>query len=262
MTSMVTLTTDVGDVYAAQLKAMLYRRLPAGSVVDLTHTLPAHRVGEAAFLLRHMAQRFPPGTVHLAVVDPGVGSERAPSGIVTQEGSILVGPDNGLLWPLATALGSPRAFRLDPARVAAAADVSPTFEGRDLLAPAAALLASGASLEFLGTPLEPTRYEIPTARTLPSGIDGVVLHIDRFGNLITNILTAGGPSPGDAVTVRLGLGPAHRSVRQRTYAELRPAGWGVLGSSFGYLEISCREDSAARRFRAHVGDRVRLAWRK
>ncbi|MGA7861626.1 MAG: SAM-dependent chlorinase/fluorinase [Thermoplasmata archaeon] len=262
MSALVTLTTDLGDVYGAQMKAMLYRRLPAGSVVDLTHSLPAHGVPEAAFLLLHMAQRFPAGTVHVAVVDPGVGSERAPAGIATGEGSILVGPDNGLLWPLATALGSPRSFRLDPARIAAQAAISPTFEGRDLFAPAAALLASGASLEFLGSPLEAQRYDLPVALAGVDGIEGVVLHIDRFGNIITNAPSAEGPAVGGVVAVRIGRGPARRGVRRRTYADLRPTGWGVLGSSFGSLEISCRERSAARRFAAHVGDRVRFTWRK
>jgi S-adenosyl-L-methionine hydrolase (adenosine-forming) len=260
MSPLVTLTTDLGDVYGAQVKAMLYRRLPAGSVVDLTHALSAHDVPEAAFLLLHMAQRFPSGTIHLAVVDPGVGSDRAPVGIATSDGSILVGPDNGLLWPLAAALGNPRAFRLDPARVALAA-ISPTFEGRDLFAPAAALLASGSSLEFLGSPLEPKRYELPVAKVRPTGIEAVVLHIDRFGNVITNAPSSEGPSVGGALSVRIGSGPVRRSTRRRTYSDIEPGGWGVLGSSFGFLEISCRERSAAQRFRVHVGDRVRLSWR-
>jgi S-adenosyl-L-methionine hydrolase (adenosine-forming) len=261
MNPLVTLTTDVGDVYAAQMKAMLYRRLPAGSVVDLTHALQAHGVPEAAFLLLHMAQRFPVGTVHVAVVDPGVGSERAPLGVATANGTLLVGPDNGLLWPLAAALGSPHAFRLDPDRVAARATIAPTFEGRDLFAPAAALLASGTSLEFLGSPIEPQKYEIPAASVEPGRIDGVVLHIDRFGNLITNVPSSEGPMLGAELTVRIAREPARRGFRRRTYADIVPSGWGVLGSSFGYLEVSCRERSAARRFGARVGDRVRLTWK-
>jgi S-adenosyl-L-methionine hydrolase (adenosine-forming) len=209
-----------------------------------------------------MAQRFPPGTVHVAVVDPGVGSERAPAGIATGDGSVLVGPDNGLLWPLAMALGDPHAFRLDPARVAEQAAIAPTFEGRDLFAPAAALLASGASLEFLGTPLVPQRYEIPLPTIGPAAIDGVVLHVDRFGNLITNVPTSAGPTLGATVSIRLGRGPVRRGARRRTYAELPPGGLGVLGSSFGFLEVSCREGSAAKRLSARTGDRVRVSWRK
>ncbi len=262
MSPLVTLTTDIGEAYAAQMKAMLYRRLPAGSVVDLALNLPAHEVPEAAFLLLHMAQRFPPGTVHVAVVDPGVGSQRAPLGIATAGGTILVGPDNGLLWPLATTLGNPRSFRLDPARVAAQASIAPTFEGRDLFAPAAALLASGASLEFLGSPIEAQKYDVPTARVGPTEIDAQVLHIDRFGNIITNAPSSEGPASGGALTVRIGRGPTRSGTRRRTYADLPPSGWGVLGSSFGFLEISCRESSSAKRFGAHVGDQVRFAWRK
>jgi S-adenosyl-L-methionine hydrolase (adenosine-forming) len=261
MPPLVTLTTDVGDVYAAQMKAMLYRKLPAGSVVDLTHSLPVHGIPEAAFLLLHMAQRFPAGTIHVAVVDPGVGGQRAPLGIGTADGSKLVGPDNGLLWPLAATLGSPKGFRLDPSRVASTAAMAPTFEGRDLFAPAAALLASGASLEFLGTPLEPQKYDIPPPSLGTGDIRGIVLHIDRFGNVITNVPSTAGPGPGTTLNVRIGRGPNRRTVRQTTYADLALSGWGVLGSSFGYLEISCRERSAARRFGVRLGAEVRFTWR-
>ncbi|MCI4352831.1 MAG: SAM-dependent chlorinase/fluorinase [Thermoplasmata archaeon] len=260
MSPLVTLSSDLGDAYGAQLKAVLYRRLPPGSVVDLTHSLPAHGVAEAAFLLLHMARRFPAGTVHVAVVDPGVGGPRAPLGIATGDGSVLIGPDNGLLWPLATALGNPRTVRLDPVRVVRQEVVSPTFEGRDLFAPAAALIASGSSLEFLGTPHEPRRYEIPPAEVEPERVKGLVLHIDRFGNIITNIPSSVGPSAGSRLVVRVGRRPSRRGTRQRTYSDLSPASWGVLGSSFGYLELAARESSAAHRFGARVGDRVRVSW--
>ncbi|MGC2288942.1 MAG: SAM hydroxide adenosyltransferase, partial [Thermoplasmata archaeon] len=155
-----------------------------------------------------------------------------------------------------------RSFRLDPARIAAQAAISPTFEGRDLFAPAAALLASGASLEFLGTPFEPHRYDVPVAKVGPTSVDAVVLHVDRFGNIITNAPSSAGPALGEALTVQIGRGSARRGVRRRTYADLPPTGWGVLASSFGHLEISCRENSAARRFGVRLGDRVRFAWRK
>ena len=262
MSPLVTLTTDLGEAYAAQMKAVLYRRLPAGSVVDLSHSLPAHGVPEAAFLLLHMARRFPPGTVHVAVVDPGVGGPRAPLGIATADGSVLVGPDNGLLWPLAAALGNPRAVRLNPARIVPEGAVSPTFEGRDLFAPAAALVASGSSLEFLGTPHEPQRYQIPPAEIKPRSAEGVVLHIDRFGNIITNIPSPAGPTEGVPLVARIGRGRGHRGTRRRAYVELPLGRWGVLPSSFGYLELAARENSAARRFGARVGDRVRFSWSK
>lgn len=262
MNPLVTLTTDVGEVYAAQMKAVLYRRLPPGSVVELSHSLPAHEVGECAFLLLHMARRFPSGTVHVAVVDPGVGGERAPIGIATGDGSTLVGPDNGLLWPLASALGSPRAVRLDPARIVDPGSIAPTFEGRDLFAPAASLLASGTSLEFLGSPIEPRRYEIPVVQLSPGRAEGIVLHVDRFGNIITNVPSSEAPPVGLKVSFRVGTGPSRRTTRHRTYEDLGAGEIGLLGSSFGYLEISQRERPAARALRARVGDRVRLTWPK
>ena len=112
---LVTLTTDVGAAYAAQMKGVLARALPPGTVVDLVLDLRPHAIEEAAFLLRHMAPTFPPGTVHVAVVDPGVGGRRAPIAVACREGSFLVGPDNGVLGPLAEVLGVRRVVRLEPA---------------------------------------------------------------------------------------------------------------------------------------------------
>ncbi len=260
---LVTLTTDVGSVYAAQMKGVLYRRLRPGEVVDLTHDLPPHGIREAAFLLRQVAVTFPAGTVHVAVVDPGVGGRRAPLAIRCRDGSCLVGPDNGVLAPLAERLGGPTAYRLLPERVAPKdGPPSPTFEGRDLFAPAAALLALGRSPASLGAPTRFHRLTLPVPAHTPTGAVGEVVHVDRFGNLITNIPSEWLPLGAGRVRARLRRSRWRELPRVRTYEEIpsrrRPA---VLGSSFGTLEISVREGSAARSYAVGARTRVELAWR-
>ncbi len=250
---LVTLTTDIGAVYAAQMKAVLYQRLPPGHVIDLVHDVTPHRIEEAAFLLRHMGAMFPPGTVHIAVVDPGVGSARAPVVVECADGSLLVGPDNGVLQPLSDRLGGGIAYRLDPARVTPGRRPSPTFEGRDLFAPAAARLATGTPARRLGRRFSPRPYSLPAPRRRGATIQGVVLHIDHFGNLITNVPGEWLPPEGRRMAVRLGRGAPRSLPRARTYADLAPRRLGILVSSFGTAEVSAREDSASRRLGARPG---------
>lgn len=257
-TPLVTLTTDIGWAYAAQMKAVLYRALPTVRVVDLAHDLAPHRVGEAAFLLRHMAAGFPAGTVHVAVVDPGVGSARAAVAVACSDGSRLVGPDNGVLSPLAAHLGLRRCVRLSRERVAPGARGSATFDGRDLFAPAAARLAGGAPLDELGTPFDLEAKPIPTAVHRHGGVDGTVLHVDRFGNLITNVEPGALPPGVRRVVVRFGRGRPRILPFVRTYSDLAPGRLGLLNSSFGLLEVAAREASAADRCHAGPGDPLRL----
>lgn len=252
---LVTLTSDLGPAYAAQVKAVLARSIDPARVVELTHGLEAHAVPEAAFLLRAMAQGFPAGTVHLAIVDPGVGGRRAPLVIECADGSRLVGPDNGLLFPLALALGRPRAFRLDPDRVRDRARVGTTFDGRDLFAPAAARLARGANPRTLGRPVRPIEYRLPAPTRRGGVATGEVLHVDRFGNLITNLPTDWVP-PGIA-RLRLSVGQVRHSLPWTTsYEAIGRGRLGALGSSFGTVEVAVAQGSAARRLRARVGARV------
>lgn len=256
---LVTLTTDVGPIYAAQMRAVLYRSLPAGSVIDLATDLAPHRIAEAAFVLQHAAARFPPGTIHLAVVDPGVGGQRAPVAMGTADGSRLVGPDNGLLVPLARTLGMRAVVRLDPKRVAPRRPVSATFEGRDLFAPAAAALALGAPLTSLGPAwsLRERPADVGPSRSA-KGVRGEVVYVDRFGNAITNVPSDWIPSVGIGLDVVIGGARARRFTRARTYEDVAAARAAVVGSSFGTLELSVREGSAARRFRIAVGTPVRF----
>lgn len=246
--ALVTLSTDVGNVYAAQMKAVLYHYVAPGHVVDLAHDLPAHDVVEGGFMLRHMGAGFPHGTVHLAIVDPGVGGRRAPIAVRCSEGSVLVGPDNGLLAPLAERLGRPRAFELDPSKLRLnRSSISPTFEGRDLFAHAAGKIATGLRVATLGEAHPMVPLILPAPHRSRSGFVGEIVHIDGFGNLITNIPTAWIGTGTRTITVELS---GHRRLRLpwvRTYEELPTRSLGVLGSSFGTIEVSARESSAAQR---------------
>lgn len=254
----VTLATDVGPVYSAQMKGALLRYLPPGHLVELTHDLPAHQIAESAFVLRQMTAAFPTPSVHVGVVDPGVGGVRAPLAIVCANGDVLVGPDNGLLIPTRDRCGGGAAIRLDPRRVVPGSTVSPTFEGRDLFAPAAGRIASGTRPVDLGDPWTPEELVLPVPKRSSTQLRGEVSHVDRFGNLITNLPTAWVES---ATRFGLRVGDVRRArVRQvRTYSDLRRSELGVLGSSFGTLELAVREGRASDRLGAAVGTRVLLA---
>jgi S-adenosyl-L-methionine hydrolase (adenosine-forming) len=257
---LITLTSDIGSAYAAQMKAILAHRLTPGNVVDLAHDLRPHAVGEAAFLLRAMAAGFPAGTVHVAVVDPGVGGRRAPIAIECADGSTLIGPDNGVLMPLAKALGGPRAFRIAPRRLDTPSRVGTTFDGRDLFAPAAAWIAQGVSAAQLGPRIRPKAYSVPSARKTREGARGEVLHEDRFGNLITNIPTPWVPEGVARAVVRFGRGRTWVLPVAKSYETVGRGRAGLLGSSFGLLEVAVAEGNAARRFHASVATPVEVGW--
>jgi S-adenosyl-L-methionine hydrolase (adenosine-forming) len=254
----VTLSSDIGTAYAAQMKAVLARHLPPGHVVDLSHDLPPHAVREAGFLLHAMAIGFPAGTVHVAVVDPGVGGSRTPIAVVCSDGSVLVGPNNGVLAPLAHALGAPRAYRIDLPRRSGRPRVGATFDGRDLFAPAAAAVAGGLAPASLGPPVPLVELRDPAPRLRANSARGEIVHVDRFGNLISNVPTSWAtPAPS---TIDVGVGRA-RKVRlpfATHYEALGEGTAGVVGSSFGLLEIAIDRGRADRRWRARPGTPVRF----
>jgi S-adenosylmethionine hydrolase len=242
--------------------ALIFSGVAPEQVVDLAHDLPAHGLREAAFLLREMARGFPPFTVHIAVVDPGVGGRRAPIVLKTRAGPTLVGPDNGILIPLAEELGIRAAYRIDPARLRRRPPVGTTFEGRDVFAPAAALLAGGARASALGPRVTPRPYSIPEAAPTSAGAHGEVLHVDRFGNLITNVPTRWiGPEVSE---LRLASGKSRLRTVPWTvsYESLGRGVLGALGSSFGLVEVAVGEGRASDRLRAGVGSTVLLTWRR
>jgi len=244
------------------MKAALLRGgIDPSQIVDLAHDLPAHGVREAAFLLREMARSFPPAAVHVAVVDPGVGGRRAAIAVETRAGPILVGPDNGVLMPLAEELGRLATHRIERENLRTVPRVGTTFDGRDLFAPAAAFLAKGGRPVVLGPTVRPAPYALPTPRRIRNGARGEVLHVDRFGNLVTNVPSTWLPRATRSILIRVG-GRARRSAPWVTsYESLRRSALGVLGSSFGTVELAVREGRASDRLRLGVGGPVEFTWR-
>lgn len=258
MAAIITLTTDFGtrDSYVAEMKAVILTLARAACIVDVTHEVEPQNVVEGALALDAAVAFFPPGTVHVAVVDPGVGTARR--GLVIEAvGQAFVGPDNGLFTPIYDR-GEWRAFELRASEYWLPT-VSRTFHGRDVFAPAAAHLALGVSVDRFGPPVsDPIRLPWPQARAVTGGIAGTVIHIDRFGNLVTSIdaeqvadVTGGGGG-----TVRV-AGRALRLVE--TYGDLPVGGAGALIGSRNRLEVAVRDGSAAVTLHARRGTPVVLS---
>jgi S-adenosylmethionine hydrolase len=242
----ITLLTDFGtaDGYVGEMKGVILSEAPGVTVVDITHDVPAHDVEMGRLTLARYWRRFPEGTVHVAVVDPGVGSSRAALAVAS-EGRFLVGPDNGLLSPALLA----RDARV--VSLAVPAHASATFHGRDVFAPAAARLARGEDIEQLGRPAsDPLVRRTPEPHRGANGdIVGEIIAVDRFGNAITNLVGVRG--------TEVVVGGREIELR-RTYADLEPGELGAVVGSTGLIEIVVREGRAADALRLARGARVTL----
>lgn len=253
MTAVITLTTDFGlrDVYVAEMKAVILSITDAVHLVDVTHEVQRHDITEGALALEAAVPFFPAGTIHVAVVDPGVGTERRGIALAAG-GQVFVGPDNGLFTPFLGGTGWKAVeLRAPEYRLPA---LSRTFHGRDLFAPVAAHLARGVALERLGPEVsDPVCLAWPEVREVAGTVAGAVVHVDRFGNLVTSIHAEAVRSLGSRVTIRM----AGRTVPLvGAYGELPPGRAGALVGSRNRLEIAVREGSAAAVLRAHRGTPV------
>lgn len=244
----ITLTTDFGHKgpFVATMKGVMVSRLPNARIIDLTHETSVHFPAEAGFWLKRSFRYFPAGTMHVAVVDPGVGTQRDII-LAVAEGHAFLAPDNGLLAPIVQGGAGAKVYRLEAARLSRfaidPARVSATFHGRDIFAPIGAELAAGRAV--------PEDVGPETSSIVPSWVDdpqivqgeirGVVIAVDNFGNLITNIdghLFAGMRAP----SVRAG---GHAFALRRTYGDVKPGDYLALVNSFGVIEIARAEQSAA-----------------
>lgn len=249
----VTLLTDFGtqDAFVASMKGVILSIEPSARFVDISHDVPPRDIPRAARLLATVAPCFPPRTVHLTVVDPGVGTARLPL-IVDTGNARFVGPDNGVLMPAARAMGNPRAFAVERGTLPTP---STTFHGRDVFAPVAARLAKGRAPEWFGPPVAvPVEPRMPVARAARGRIEGEVAFVDRFGNLVTNIAADLIRGPHARTTVRIG----RRTIRgiRTTYGDVRTGQILALIESTGHLEIAVRDGNAAARLGALRGSRV------
>ena len=239
----ITITTDFGHKgpFAAVMKGVILGRFPGARVVDLAHDIPAQWPPEAGFWVSRSFRWFPRGTVHLAIVDPGVGTERDIL-VAECEGHVFMAPDNGLLAQLLDKCESPRVGRLDVDRL----DLPPpsaTFHGRDIFAPVAADLAAGRIR--MDDVASPTREWIPGWVDDPQPgdqkVSGIVITIDNFGNLISNI---------DATLIEGFVQPVaeiagHEIPMLPTYGRAQPGEYLALVNSFGVVEVARAEGSAA-----------------
>jgi S-adenosyl-L-methionine hydrolase (adenosine-forming) len=252
MSAIITLTTDFGDAdgYVGAMKGVILSLAPHATVIDISHAVPAQQVRHAARVLATAAPFFPPGTIHVAVVDPGVGSQRRGIALQTPT-AMFVGPDNGLFSPFLRA-GIACVALTNPA--AHHHPVSATFHGRDIFAPVAAHLSNDMPLAALGPAVDdPVMWSEPQPQRLPGGrLRAQVIYVDRFGNLVTNV----GPLSGGG-DVRVRIGGTALLVR-RTYANVEPGELVALIGSSGYLEIAVRDGSAAERLGMDVGAPVEI----
>jgi len=248
--AVITLTTDFGtrDTYVAEMKGAILSITRDVHVVDITHEVAPHDVLEGALALEAAAPRFPAATIHVGVVDPGVGTARLGLAVASSD-QMFVGPDNGLFTPF---LGDRhwRAFELTEAEFRGTA-VSQTFHGRDIFAPAAAHLARGLEPARLGPAVtDPVRLYWPEVRVSEGRVGGSVVHVDRFGNLVTSIHADAIASLGSGVAIRV----AGRTLPLvRTYGELERGDPGALVGSSNRLEIAVNAGSAAKALRAGRG---------
>ena len=252
--ALITLTTDFGtaDPWVGIMKGVIAERAPGVPVIDVTHGIPPQDVLAGALVLRHAVPYFPRGAVHVAVVDPGVGTSRRALCVVTDR-ALLVGPDNGLLSLAAG--GARRIVELTDERFFLSPR-SATFHGRDVFAPVAAALATGTDPGTLGRAAsDMERLSVPVAVPVPEGLRGQVIYVDRFGNLTTNIT-----EEALAAFPRSHLSISIAGVRLRGIAAsygAAPRGQAVaVVNSWGLLEIAVRDGSASAVLGARVGDPV------
>jgi S-adenosyl-L-methionine hydrolase (adenosine-forming) len=264
----ITFLTDFGlqDDFVGTCHGVMKRIAPDADIVDITHGIGPQQVLQGALVLAATLSYMPEG-VHLAVVDPGVGTERKALALRGGDGRLYVGPDNGLLVPAAERLGGVvgawelenRAFRLEP--------VSRTFHGRDLFAPAAAHLAAGLDPASLGAALDPAslvRLDVPVAVTGDGFVHAHVLIVDRFGNIQLNLtaddLSRVGIEPGTRVEIELGLQRFYASAAT-TFADVRVGDIVLYEDAYGNVALAINAGNAAEMLAARPGDEVGVTVR-
>ncbi len=249
MRRIVTLLTDYSntDSYVGEIKGVLLTGAPDAEIVDITHLIPPGDIRSGAHVLSRVWPRFPAGTVHVAVVDPGVGTARAAIA-VEAHGHFFVGPDNGLFTSVF------KGAAVDAVALPTPDDASATFHGRDVFAPAAAALAGGAHLRSLGARFAgiPVRLTYTEPRYEGKSVVGEVVYVDRFGTLVTNLTPELVPSYATMEIEGLDAGKL-----RRTFGDVPTGGLVAYIGSGGDVEIAVRDGSAARRLGIGVGGRVR-----
>jgi S-adenosyl-L-methionine hydrolase (adenosine-forming) len=264
----ITFLSDFGlqDDFVGTCHGVMKRIAPEAEIIDITHGIPPQQVLQGALVLRNTLPYMPEG-VHLAVVDPGVGSHRRPLALRAGDGQLLVGPDNGLLMPAADRLGGVQAAHELANPDFALESVSRTFHGRDLFSPAAAHLALGVVPEDLGPPIDPqalVRLDVPTPEVGQNRIRAVVLYVDHFGNVQLNLerrhLEEAGVRPGVTVELEIAL-DRYYATAARTFADARAGDLILYEDSYGNIAIAISGGSAAAMFGVEASQEVRIHLR-
>jgi S-adenosylmethionine hydrolase len=254
----ITLTTDFGlnDAFVGMMKGVILAIAPHARIVDVTHLIPSYNIAEAAFLLNSSYRYFPEGAIHVAIVDPGVGSPRRPLA-ASAERHVFVAPDNGILSLVLqpdSAVTTPQVYQITNQDLFRH-PVSQTFHGRDIFAPVAAHLACGTPLESVGPRIiDFVRKPIPLPR--PAGgkrLIGTVLRVDKFGNIITNLRR-------DDLKPEFLIRVAGLDVRRlcASYSEAAPGELFAIEGSTGYIELALKEGSAAGRLNIELGREIEV----
>jgi S-adenosyl-L-methionine hydrolase (adenosine-forming) len=261
-----TFTSDYGleDEFVGVCRGVVKRFAPDVEILDISHAIPPQDVRAGAIVLAQ-AVRFMPAAVHLAIVDPGVGTHRRAVVIGTREGPPLVGPDNGLLSLAAEALGGAAQAHEIAREDLFLQPVSRTFHGRDIFAPVAARLALGMSPDDVGPSIpvaELVQIEMPVSKVDDDHVHGQIVQTDHFGNLQLNVsrdeLESLGIMLGDPLELRVG-GKAHEVQFCQTFAEVPAGRLAVLEDSYRRISVAVNQGSAAKRLEARRGDPVILA---
>ncbi|HJW66068.1 MAG TPA: SAM-dependent chlorinase/fluorinase [Candidatus Bathyarchaeia archaeon] len=254
----ITLTTDFGlrDPYVAEMKATILSISPDAVIVDVSHEIEKFNIRMGAYVLASVASHFPKGTVHVAVVDPSVGTQRRSLVIVTKQG-FFVGPDNGILILAAQKQGITLGYEITNPRLMLPT-ISNTFHGRDVFAPAAAHLASGVPPASFGPALEEVVKPDFSKVIVDKGVlKGEVLYVDGFGNIVTNVDEKSLVRLRAKGSIDVNLRKIRRKMRLgKTYAEGESGEAFVLLGSQGYVEIAVNQGSAAKKFKVKPGDTV------
>jgi hypothetical protein len=266
MASIITLTTDFGmkDPWVGAVKGVILSINPDATIVDISHEVPSQEILAASFVLSRACPYYPDGTIHVAVVDPGVGTERRPL-LIETERHFFIGPDNGIFSQVLKSEKVRRVIELDNSDYFLT-DVSATFHARDIFAPVAAHLSRGVKPQELGTLVEdPLVLDLPEVVVTPDIIKGEVMYIDKFGNLITNIKETD-------ILVMQERGKIEIDVRWRTIHGLVESytegdnehrvneAVAIIGS-FGFLEIAVFKESAAFTLGVEIGEKIDIRLR-
>lgn len=259
----ITLLSDFGlrDAYVGAMKGVALGICPQATLIDISHSVPPQDVLAAALLLPTYVPCYPPGSIHVAVVDPGVGSGRRGLAIAASldgEQQYLVGPDNGLFWPLLTRAAAFHAVQLAEPRFWRPR-VAPTFHGRDIFAPVAAHLACGVPLTALGPAVtDLVRLDVPRLQREPGALVGMIVAIDHFGNCASNIDADALAELGDPAALRVIVAGRELGPLRRTFADVAVGAALALLNSAGWLEVAVRDGDAARELGLRCGSVIRV----